>query len=389
MNLLDAGILVVLVLEAARGSHMGLVRSFFSLGGVWAGILLGSIIAPITSNWSDDSLTRVILLTSTIVIIALIGSVIGHSLGSKLSRYTRRLKFTAAFDHITGAAFSVTISMLLIWLLASVFGGMTPPGLNQQIRGSAVIRNIDETLPPAPTLLARLAGFIGPLGFPEVYVDHEPQPLDPVDATTAADIEQATKIAGASTVKIEGVGCGGLINGSGFVAADNLIITNAHVVAGITRPVVIDGNGTQRAEAVYFDPELDLAILRVDNPAGAPLPLATGPIARGTSAVAIGYPAGGPLRANAAGVLRRNEALGRDIYGQGLVARQIYQLQTQIESGNSGGPLVLPDGTVIGVVFARSQSTTQIGYALTSPAVKTALEASSKSPRVSTQQCAV
>ena len=388
MNGLDWLLLVVALAEARRGAALGVVRSFFSLGGATAGVLLGTALAPFVGQLAAGTLNKLLLLGATIILGAVLGGAAGQALGGRLSRFTRRLRLTAAADSVSGAVFSATISLLLVWLLASVFSGMLPAGINQQVRGSAVLRNLDESLPPAPTLLAGLARFIGPLGFPEVFVGREPAPLEPVDAATAAEIAQAEAAAAASTVKIEGIGCGGLVSGSGFVAAPETVVTNAHVVAGINRPVVVDANGTHRATAIYFDPDVDLAILRVAGLAGPPLTIADDAVARGTSAVVLGYPAGGPRRAVAAGVLQRTEALGRDIYNQGLVTRQIYQLQTQIESGNSGGPLVLPDGRVIGAVFARSQTDAQIGYAITAPAIRNALDRARGAQPTATGRCA-
>jgi S1-C subfamily serine protease len=387
MNALDIGILLVLTLEAIRGAEHGLARSFFSLGGIWAGVLLGAAFAPLAANIFLTSLTRLLLMAFTVVIMAIIGGAIGHAAGKRLARATGRLRLTRSFDRIGGALFSASVSLFLIWIIAAVYGGMLPQNLNRQVRESNLIKKLDNRLPPAPTLLAKFTRLLSPLGPPEVFVGQEPQPLDPVDSATAAEIEKAVAAAGASTVKIEGVGCGGLINGSGFIAAHDLVITNAHVIAGIRRPVIIDDNGTHRAEPIYFDPDTDLAILRSQNLAGSPLTLSDQRQQRGASAIIIGYPAGGPQRAVPAGVLGRAEALGRDIYNKKIVARQIYQLQTAIESGNSGGPAVLPDGTVIGVIFARSQNNAKIGYAITSSAAQAALEKADGNI-ISTGRCA-
>jgi S1-C subfamily serine protease len=190
-------------------------------------------------------------------------------------------------------------------------------------------------------------------------------------------------------VKIVGQGCGGLVDGSGFVVGSNLVVTNAHVVAGISRQFVVDSDGTHSATAIWFDPELDLAILRVANLAGQPLQLAGGIVPDKTAAVVLGYPGGGSFTANPASVLDQFTATGRDIYSRGVTDRSIYELAADIEPGNSGGPLVTADGKVIGVIFARSTTYDNVGYALTMDTVIDAIsKASARNNAVDTGSCA-
>jgi len=154
--------------------------------------------------------------------------------------------------------------------------------------------------------------------------------------------------------------------GSGFVAADGYVVTNAHVVAGMDDPEVRSAaGGSSDATTVLFDPDLDLAILSVPNAPGPPLPLATEPLDRGTPGAVLGYPQGGPLDVRSAAVRRTAfDAVGRDIYGHGEVERLVLELQTLVRPGNSGGPFVLPDGRVGGVVFAASSGEHDVGYAI-------------------------
>lgn len=387
MNLLDIVIILMVLLEVRRGAQIGIVRSFFSLTGFWIGLLLGAALTPYAVKLASDASGKMLLTIACVLSVAFVGSLLGQALAGHLSKLTHRLKL-APVDAALGAVFSAVVSLFIIWLFASVFSGVPFRNINRQIQTSAIIRVLDEKLPPAPTVLARINRLISPYGFPEVFIGREPAPAAPVDPATAAEIAKAVAAAEASTVRIEGAGCGGTVSGSGFVAAPGLIVTNAHVVAGINRPITIDQNGRHRASAVYFDPDLDLAILRADGLAGEPLPLAPESVPRGTAAVALGYPEGGPFRAVPAGVSQQFEARGRDIYSRGITLRTVYELQTMIESGNSGGPVVLTDGTVIGVVFARSQTTDNIGYAITSPDVMEALEQARTAGEVTTGRCA-
>jgi S1-C subfamily serine protease len=179
-------------------------------------------------------------------------------------------------------------------------------------------------------------------------------------------VTAAAASAKAATVKVEVAACGGFQAGSGFVIGPGLVVTNAHVVAGMDGAQVIDAAGRHDASVVLFDPDLDIAVLRTSGLAAPALPISAGVVPRGTLAVVLGYPGNGNFTADSAAVLERQTAVGRNIYDVGLIRRDIYVLQSVVRPGNSGGPLVGTDGTVIGVVFATSTTDPAIGYALTS-----------------------
>ena len=134
-----------------------------------------------------------------------------------------------------------------------------------------MIRWLDDELPPVPDVAARLGRITDPLGFPRVFAGLEPTPAAPVTGPLPAQVRAAAAAAARSTVRIRGVGCGGVLVGSGWVAAPGLVVTNAHVVAGIADPVVEDADGEHRAVAVVFDPDTDVAILRTSGLDGPPL----------------------------------------------------------------------------------------------------------------------
>ena len=166
---------------------------------------------------------------------------------------------------------------------------------------------------------------------------------------------------------ITGVACGRILEGSGFVVAPGYVVTNAHVVAGVRRPTVEHRDGGERAAVVVrFDPDLDLALLRVEGDLPEPLTLASSEADRGAVGAAVGYPGGGPLRSVGAAIRRAIDAVGRDIYDAGRVERTVYELQTSVRPGNSGGPLMLDSGLVAGVIFAASSTDDGIGYAIAS-----------------------
>jgi S1-C subfamily serine protease len=174
---------------------------------------------------------------------------------------------------------------------------------------------------------------------------------------------------------VAGSGCGVIQEGSGFVAAPGIVVTNAHVVAGIESVFVIDSTGRHPTKTLLFDPRLDIAVLRVPGLAAPPARIDPAVVGRGTTAVVLGYPGGGAFTDRKAGVAAAFQAVGLDIYGTSQTTREIYELDAIVLPGNSGGPLVasgnkaVPDGTVIGVVFARSTTNPQVGYALAMSAV--------------------
>lgn len=389
MNLLDGVIILVVALQAFRWVNYGLMRGVFSIGGFWGGVLLGALLAPFTMQLvADEPLPRLITLVVTIIVVALLLGVLGEYVGRQLSRLTQKLRL-GALDAVLGAALGMMVALLFIWLLAAIMAGTPFQGVNQQLRESIILQNLNERLPPAPAVVSQISGLISQDGFPDVFSGLEPAPVDPVDPPTSEETAQAQAAAASATVRIESVGCGGTVNGSGFVASNNLVITNAHVVAGIERPTVVDTEGRREATVVYFDPDLDMAVLRTSGLAGDPLSISRERFPRGTTGAVLGYPGGGPLQVSDMAVLRSLDARGRDIYGQGLVQRPVYELQSSIASGSSGGPAVLPDGTVIGLVFARSEASGTIGYAIESPAIVEGLEqARGVTQAVSTGACA-
>jgi S1-C subfamily serine protease len=172
------------------------------------------------------------------------------------------------------------------------------------------------------------------------------------------------------------------------VAAPGVIVTNAHVVAGTNEQWIHSAQGDDAAAVVVFDPDLDIAILRAPGVDGPVLRLVHGEVGRGEGGAILGYPEGGPLDAEAAAVRQVIEPVGHTIYGQGEVRRRVYEMQATIRQGNSGGPFVLPDGRVAGVVFANSIASDDVGYAIVSTEVVPSLNrARSRSTAVSTGPC--
>ena len=168
-----------------------------------------------------------------------------------------------------------------------------------------------------------------------------------------------------SIVKIEGFGCGGIVDGSGFVYDKNLVLTNAHVVAGVKNPKVRSDRSTYNTTVVLFDPANDIAVLAVPALLAPALPLQTEISRASTSVFALGFPGGGTYGTSPGVILETFNAIGQDIYGKTRTNRLVYSVQTTVVRGNSGGPLIAIDGKVVGVVFATSTTYNNVGYALT------------------------
>jgi S1-C subfamily serine protease len=236
------------------------------------------------------------------------------------------------------------------------------------------VRTLDATLPPPPSLLAQVRTYLDRLGFPDVFSGIPPVPASPVDPPTQVEARAAVEAGATSTVRVIGVACDSVLEGSAFVVAEGYVVTNAHVVAGVDDPRVQSTAVDEAATTVLFDPDLDLALLRVSETPGEPLPLATEPLQRGAAGAVLGYPGGGPLDATRAAILSTIDALGRDIYGRGEIERSVLELQARIRPGNSGGPFVLADGRVGGIVFAAAMGEDDVGYAIAASEILAAIE---------------
>jgi S1-C subfamily serine protease len=388
VNFVDLGIILVLGLAAAHGVTQGAALQVLSFGGFWLGLLLGATLAPVTSSIADSDFANVFISLITFLGLALIGGAIGRYVGTHAWGALRRRNLGAP-DAVLGSVVAVIAALAAVWLLAILLTAGPTRNVARAVNQSVIVRTLVNRLPPAPSVFSRLQQFIATTPFPRVFEGIEPIPAGPIRVPDNALVQAAVNAAQQSTVRITGVGCGGIQTGSGFVAGNGLIVTNAHVVAGITSPQVEDSNGTHRSTPVLFDPALDVAVLRTNTAlAGRPLPLLNAEVQRGQGGAVLGYPGGGRFAAGPGAVLRKFVATGRDIYGRALTRRDVYQVQASIKQGNSGGPFVRQDGTVLGVIFAASTSEGNVGYALTSQQIVPRVQQAGGSGEVDTGPCA-
>ena len=388
MDLLDAILIVLLVLAISLGFRRGAVLQFFTFTGLLLGIVLGTLLAPRTVALAEDPAAQAAIAVATVLIPAGIGDLLGWIVGGRLREKARGTRLRPA-DSVGGSLIAALATVLVIWVVSFSLANGPFPVLASQIQRSGVVRAIDTVLPEPPSLFTEARRFFNAVGFPDVFVGLPPAPADPVQPPSRESARVAFDAAAGSTVRVVGEACGRIQQGSGFVADGDLIVTNAHVIAGETEPAVQFGGEEQDAIPVLFDAERDIAILRVPRPPDRTLALAERIVPRGTDGAVVGYPGGGGLRGEPAAVRSSIEASSPDIYGDGDVERRLYELQTEVIPGNSGGPFVLTTGEVAGIVVSASTANRDLGYAIASTEVRPLVEqARTRLSGVSTGPCA-
>jgi S1-C subfamily serine protease len=381
MNLVDVVVLVVVALAAVQGLRLGAIVQVLSFGGLLVGLYLGAQLASVTVSRAHTQSTRTLLALVTLLGVAVLCGVAGRIVGNLAFRRVHRGTL-GTVDSVLGVVVAVVASLLAAWLLANTLVNSDSLSLNASIDRSKIIRSLDSVLPAPPSVFSRVQSFLSAQGFPPVFAQLAPESAGPVALPGGPELDAAAAHAAGSTVKIVGYGCGQIQEGSGFVVGPGIVVTNAHVVAGIAHPMVQVGTTFLATTVTFFDPSYDLSVLRVTGLDEPVLALDPDQSARGVQAAVLGYPGGGPFSVAPAGIMAAFEAEGRDIYGQGLTVRNVYEIQAKVRPGNSGGPLVELDGQVIGVVFSRSTTNGDIGYALTSPGVLSRVRQAESAPKV-------
>jgi hypothetical protein len=253
MNLVDALIVAVMIGAAVWGAMTGVMTQVGTYGGMFGGLLLGAFIATELADSVTGETARIAVTLTLVSVLTLAFGALGAWLGARMAWLLRRVHLGLVDTTLGGIVSSLGV-LVVVWLLTGTLAVLPNADMGPLIHDSAIIRRLDAVLPPAPEITARLGRLLDPLGFPQVFAGLEPVPSSPVTGPNAAEVNAAVDAAGRSTVKVSGLGCGGIIQGSGFVAGSDLVVTNAHVVAGIASPVVQDANGAHDATPLVFDP---------------------------------------------------------------------------------------------------------------------------------------
>lgn len=372
MNPLDIVTIVLVVLAVLLGFRSGALPQVGGLLGAVGGGAIAVLSLPLLVDPLGElpaGIRPFVVLGGLLVAVGL-GESIGSAIGGKVARALGN-GVLGAVDRFAGGLTGAAQALLIVWLAGGLLAIGPVPRLTEAAQTSVAIRTLNEALPPPVEIAAELGTLLDASGLPEVFVGFEPLPLPPVEPPTDETARAIAKLAEASTVRVSAATCGFESSGSGVVVADAYVVTNAHVVAGTrTQGVRVTGvAGQVDARVVLFDPELDVAVLYTPDLRGVPLRFAASDPERGAIGAAIGYPGGGSLTVVPAAVTGAYPATGLDIYDKATVRRQILELRAQIDRGDSGGPFVLRDGTIGGLIFAEARTDPDVGYALSPAAV--------------------
>ncbi|TDC21035.1 MarP family serine protease [Streptomyces sp. 8K308] len=399
MNVLDVLLVLAGVWFAVIGYRQGFVIGVLSVTGFVGGGLAAVYALPLVWREMNDGDQPADASVIAAVVIVLLAASIGQALtthwGNRLRGHITWSP-ARALDATGGALVNVLAMLLVAWLIGSALAMTTLPTVGREVRDSRVLGGISSVLPErADSWFTDFGSVLAQQGFPQVFAPFDDEVItavSPPDPALAASpvVEEAKR----SIVKVEGsaTSCGKVLEGTGFVFAPERVMTNAHVVGGVTEPTVqIGGEGELfDAQVVLYDWQRDIAVLDVPGLDARPLQFAQDDAVTGDDAIIAGFPESGPFDVRPARVRERFDANGPDIYRRGTVERDIYSVFSTVRPGNSGGPLLTPDGRVFGVIFAKSLDDADTGYALTNDELAELIALGRATEgRVDTQGCAL
>jgi S1-C subfamily serine protease len=390
VNLLDWLLVGLVLTYALSGYWQGFVTGAMATTGLLLGGLMGVWLAPLALGDADPSVLVSLGALFIVILAASLGQAVFQYGGARLRENIRWQPFRAV-DAAGGAVLSGAAVLLVSWALGVAIAGSGISGITPMVRESLILSKVDQALPSgADNLLKAFNNVVGTTFFPRYLEPFAPERIVPVGPgpkrlLTDPDVLRAEQ----SVVKIHGANrCGRGIEGSGFLYAPDRVMTNAHVVAGVSEPSVeIDGNAVE-ATVVYYDPNVDVAVLAVESGQLPTLPFDTEVSPRDGVAI-LGFPEDGPYDVQPGRVRSQQRLRSPNIYGDGAVIRDVLSLRGIVRPGNSGGPVVSSAGEVVGVVFAASLTDSETGYALTAEQVgQAATLGVAGSKAVDTRDCA-
>jgi S1-C subfamily serine protease len=368
---LDWAILAFTFALALWGYRQGLIVGALTLLGFSAGAFLGSRVGPLLLTKGSHSPYAPLCAALGALLIGALMAVTVESFALGLREKVVRRPFLNAADGAGGAALIASVALGLAWVFGAVL--LHAPATTQlraDIQQSLILRSLNDVLPPSGPLLNALDRVD-----PAPTVLGPAAPVAPPNAKVASDTDVLN--AGDSVVRVLSTACGLGIEGSGWAVEPEVVVTNAHVIAGADDTTVTTQDGAElEATPIYYEPRQDLALLRV----GSALP--TLPISakrrEGEDGAVLGYPENGPYSLAPARIGETRETVSEDSYGNGPVERTIVAMSGSVRSGNSGGPLVDSRGAVVGTVFAATTSGPRGGFAIPAEQVREALKATAE-----------
>jgi S1-C subfamily serine protease len=389
VNVLDWCLLALVALYALSGYWQGFVTGAFATLGLLLGGVLGIWVAPQVLGDAEPSTWVSMGALLIVVVAATLGQTVFQFVGARI-RDTISWQPARALDAAGGAALSAAAVLIVAWALGVAISGTRIGVITPAVRSSQVLAGVDRVLPvEADGLLRGFNNVVGTTFFPRYLEPFAPERIVDVPGGPGRMLADPDVLATEpSVVKVLGENaCSGGVEGSGFVYAPGRVMTNAHVVAGITRPRVEIGDEELLGTVVVYDPELDVAVLAVDDTTTPALKFDPD-IAESDPVAIVGYPQDGPFDVQSGRVRSRQPLRSPDINGNGVVVRDVLALRGLIRPGNSGGPVVTSRGDVAGVVFAASVSDAETGYALTADQVADAAgQGVKRSAAVATGTC--
>jgi len=393
MNVLDALIIIVALFFAVSGYRRGVSWVAFSVAGLILGLIVGAVSAPylagrfVAGNPQNTATLAAAILLSVVLVFQGVGTAIGYR--ARRATLERVDPSIAALDSLFGSVLAIGALLASSWFLAITFRDTPFTTVSEQIQNSVIIRRLNSVAPLMPPWLSNVGTVLHGATFPNPFAGLAPQ-LAPIAVPPALSTPGIT--AAASETSLVLADACGVEAGSSWPLGNDYMVTNSHVVAGATRVRVFPPSDPKRgfnATVVLFDPETDIAVLHVPGIGLPALRISNSVPGRGLLGAAIGYPEGGPETTAPMAIKGTDTAVGPDIYNQNNVSRQIEFLAADIIPGDSGGPVVDTDGTVVGITFATARDTQGIeGYALTIPQISDDLNSGEHLTRaVSTQQC--
>lgn len=377
MNVVDAVVLLLLAVYAAAGYRSGLVGGALSIGGFIAGAVAGVKLAPTVSGYLTGANGSAHYPVGLVVLI--LGALLGQAVGASVARGLRaRLTWRPARtgDSLLGAALSCLGVLFVVWILALPLASSPVPPVSREVRQSRIVHAVDAVVPDrVRSAYSTVRALAGRNGFPAVLGSLQATHINDVAPPDAAAVKSAAVARSRpSIVKVLASGnCAHGSEGTGFLYAARRVMTNAHVVAGMSKVSVQLGDAVLPGRVVLFDASRDVAVLAVPATAATPLRFAKAPARANSSAVAAGYPEDGPFALAAARIRDREHVTGYTIYEQSeggrRVTREIYAIRARVRPGNSGGPLLDTHGAVLGIVFARALDSSDTGFVLTAAEV--------------------
>lgn len=386
-------VVAVIILLGALAS--GLRSGFAATLGALLGLVAGAVAAVWALPWVSGAVDppwRTAAVIGALCVLLVVGCAIGSSIGAVIRRGADRIHLRV-LERLLGGVLGLVLGVAIVTFGGAGLVSAGIPGVSSTVASSQVLRQLDRATPaPVDDAVAQLRSqVVGALPMPTIQTP--PAGLDSAETATSApvDLDDADLARAAQSVaRVSGPtnGCGTISTGSGFVVAPDRIVTNAHVVAGVETVSLETVAGMADARVIHFDPLDDIAILRAWDLPLDPLPWAQGEGTPGEGAVVLGFPESGPFTATAARIEEKLLIRGPDIYAASRHDREAYILRSDVRHGNSGGPLITPQGEALGVVFGAGVNDDQTGYALTAAETQAHIDAARDAiEAVDTREC--